>query len=176
MLKSILFKVLRYSGLPVLFRDLLHRKKVTILLFHDIHPEDARRSFSYLARHYRIIGLQTYLKYRREKRPLPAKSLIITFDDGLKRNYELLPLLKRKKIPITIFLCAGIVDTSRHFWFSFEHPSIPKSRLKQIPNQEKVSRLKEAGFDLEAEQPERQALTREEILEMSSHVDFQGIS
>lgn len=169
-----MFKVLRYSGLPYLFREFVQRKRLTILLYHNISRENADKTFPYLAEKYHIIGLQDYLQHRRERKPLPPKSLIITFDDGAKGNYDLLPLLKKTNLPVSIFLCAGIIDTTRHFWFTFSHPGFTSSELKQLSNREKLHVLKEAGFEPEKEQASRQALTKVQILEMSPFVDFQS--
>ena len=112
-----LFKLIRYTGLPFLFRELVQRNKVTILLFHDIEAEKAAQAFAFIKRHYNIIGLQDYLQAIASGKRLPKKSVIITFDDGHASNYTLLPLIKKYQIPITIFLCSDIVGTRRHFWF-----------------------------------------------------------
>ena len=42
--------------------------------------------------------------------------MIITFDDGHIKNYELLPVFKKHHVPNNIFMC--FFDTNRHFWFN----------------------------------------------------------
>ena len=45
-MKKLVFKILRYSGLPFLFREIFQRNKVSILLFHDISRETALQTFN----------------------------------------------------------------------------------------------------------------------------------
>ena len=57
---KLVFKLLRYTGLPFLCRELVQRNKVTIMMFHDITPQIARQSFRYLSRYYSIISMQEF--------------------------------------------------------------------------------------------------------------------
>lgn len=173
-MKRLLFKLLRYSGLPVLFRELIQRRRVTILMFHDIGAGAAERAFGYLAKRYRFIGLDDYLAARRGELTLPPKALVITFDDGHAGNYNLLPLFRRLRIPVTIFLCAGIINTRRHYWFTVRHPRVSTSAMKQLPNAERLRLLAEAGFHPELEYETPQALDRAQIGEMRGAVNFQA--
>lgn len=175
-MKKLLFKIIRYSGLPFLFREVVQKRKVTILLFHDIGPEAAEMTFAYLSRHYNIIRLDDYIRACQDKneKALPEKALIITFDDGHIGNYDLKPLLEKSRIPVTIFLCAGIVDTNRHFWFTVKHPDVPKSTLKRLSNREKLALLEKAGFSPEKEFERPQAMNKAQIEDMKHVVDFQA--
>ncbi|MCB0530672.1 MAG: polysaccharide deacetylase family protein [Lewinellaceae bacterium] len=175
-LKHMVIKALRYSGVPFLFREIIQRNKVTILCLHDMHPDIAERAFDYLSRHYNIISLNDFLKARlaADSAALPPKALVITFDDGHLGNYDLLPLLEARKIPVTIFLCAGIVDTNRHYWFNFKHPDIDKEALKRVPNRERLRRLAKAGFFPEQEFSRPEAMNRRQIEAMKPVVNFQG--
>ena len=175
MQKVILFKILRFSGLPLLFRELIQRHRVTILLFHDISRETAAKTFDVLSAKYHLLDLQTFLrKCESGDTRLPPKSLILTFDDGHIRNYDLWPLLKEKRVPITVFLCAGIINTQRHFWFKHKSPTHRSSTLRKMPTAERLRFLGQMGFTPEAEYDEPQALTRSQIEEMKPWVDFQS--
>ena len=165
---------MRFSGLPVLFRELVQRNTVTILLFHDIDKQTAEQAFAYLSKHYSIISLQDYLDARKNGRPLLKKALIITFDDGHIRNYELLSVFKRYDMPVTIFLCAGIVGTNRQYWFKAQMKSLDKASLKKITNYERLNILGNIGFKQEKEFDRPQALTKEQISEMRKFVNFQA--
>ncbi|MFC1757266.1 polysaccharide deacetylase family protein [Planctomycetota bacterium] len=143
-------------------------------MFHDVSPAVAEQTFAYLARHYNIIGLQDYIAIRSNaSAKLPLKAMIITFDDGHVGNRDILPILRSYKVPVTIFLCAGIVNTNRHYWFQCQGKNFDSSDLKRIANQERLEKLAAIGFDQEKEYAERQALSRDEILAMSD-VDFQA--
>ena len=175
-LKKLLTRAVRFSGLPFLVRELVQRNKVTILVLHDMPAEKAGRTFAYLNRHYNIIGLNDFLKAHRQKKVhmLPPKALIITFDDGHVGNYDLLPVLKKQEIPLTVFLCAGIVDSFRHYWFLFKHPDIETQELKKLPNQKRLQTLQSAGFSPTQEFSSRQALNHEEIEALKPYINFQG--
>jgi peptidoglycan/xylan/chitin deacetylase (PgdA/CDA1 family) len=175
MRRTTLFRILRYSGLPLLCRELIQRRRVTILLFHDISRETAQKTFDCLSQRYHLIDLQTFIrKCKSGDRDLPPKSLILTFDDGHIRNYDFLPLLQEQKIPVTIFLCAGIIDTKRHFWFKHVRSQQRPSGLRHVPNTQRLRLLQEAGFAQEAQYDQPHALTRRQIDEMKPWVDFQS--
>jgi len=174
--KQLLAKTIRYSGLPFLVRELFQRNKVTILVLHDIAPDRARRLFPWLAKNYNIIGLDRFFEAHRTKNPglLPAKPLVITLDDGHVGNYKLLPVLRDLNIPATIFLCAGIINTKRHFWFKVKKTDGGARKLTTVPNRVRMEILEKAGFHNEKEYPEVQALNRSQIDEMKSLVNFQA--
>jgi peptidoglycan/xylan/chitin deacetylase (PgdA/CDA1 family) len=167
---KILFKILRYSGLPFLFREIVQRRRVTILMFHDIGPKAAEQAFGYLTKKYNIVSLEDFI----DRKPLPPRALILTFDDGHAGNYALLPVFKKYRLPVTIFLCAGIVGTHRQFWFTYKHPEISTAQLKQMPNALRLTTLRAVGFHEEKEFDEPQALSKCQIDEMKNTVNFQA--
>ncbi|MCB0606949.1 MAG: polysaccharide deacetylase family protein [Lewinellaceae bacterium] len=175
-MNKLLFKLLRYSGLPFLFRQLVQRNKVTILMFHDISAQTADRSFRYLTQAYNLISLDTYIRACRTRNAalIPPRAAVITFDDGHKRNYELVPVLEKYRVPATIFLCSGIVGTNRHYWFTRKHPDLDSSELKKVSNQEKLRILSRTGFEVDKDFETRQALSKAEIEEMKKYIDFQA--
>lgn len=174
-MSSLVYKILRYSGTAWLWRELLQRKKVTFLLFHDMSAADAERNFTYIKRHYNIINLYDYLSAVKNGTSLPHKAVVITFDDGHISNYDMLPIIQKLQIPVTIFLCSGIVGTHRHFWFRHNQEVKEKVELfKQMPNGQRLEELKAYGFEQQIEYPDIQALTTKQIEEMKPWVDFQS--
>src|SRR5437899_9958663 len=91
LLRDMIFILLRYSGIPFLLRELMQRRKVTILVYHALPEVRARNHFQALRARYHIVALADYLRARAEDEMwrLPPKSLIITFDDGHRDNFEL---------------------------------------------------------------------------------------
>ena len=159
-----------------LFREVIQRDKVTFLLYHDISRDTAEKTFPWLAEHYNIIGLQDFIEACRNPNAhrLPQKSLVITFDDGHLRNHQLLPVVQRMKLPVTIFLCSGIIDTNRHYWFTYKHPDLSKSALKRASNRERLRLLKNVGFTPEREFQTPQAMNRKQIEELKPWFDLQA--
>ena len=61
-MRKLLFKIMRYSLLPLFFRELLQKNKVTILLSHDINEKAAEQTFKYLTENYNVIELDRYIE------------------------------------------------------------------------------------------------------------------
>ena len=52
------------------------------------------------------------------RRRATGRSLLITFDDGYRDNYDLaFPILKRHGIPATFFICTGLLDRRHLGWW-----------------------------------------------------------
>src|ERR1043165_7087319 len=52
-----------------------------------------------------VIPMQDFLAWRRGEKAIPAKSAVITFDDGWKSQYEVAwPILKKFNYPVTLFI------------------------------------------------------------------------
>lgn len=173
-MRKIVFGLLRLSGIHFLFREFIQRNKVTILLFHDISKESAERTFTFLSEKYNIIALDDYIDAVKNQTPLPKKAMIITFDDGHVRNYEMLSVIKKLNIPVTIFLCASIINTNRHYWFLYKNSGISKSKLKKKSNRDKLEILSKSGFETDKEYDTPQALQKMHIDEMRPYVNFQS--
>lgn len=175
-MKKLLYKILRYSGLVYLFREVIQRDKVTLLLYHDLSREAAEKTFPWLAKHYNIISLNDFVNACKNPngQHLPKKALVLTFDDGHAGNYKLLPVVQQMNLPVTIFLCAGIINTKRHYWFTYNHPEISKSKLKRVSNQERLRILRGYGFTPEREFQTPQAMNRQQILEVKDSFDLQA--
>ena len=100
--------------------------------------------------------------------------MIITLDDGHRSNYQLKAVIERHNIPVTIFLCSGLVGTRRRFWFQHEATSPIVQQLKTLPDAERVAILHEAGFEETKEFDESQALSGVELEDLKPRVDFQS--
>lgn len=61
---------------------------------------------------FTVIGLQDFLAFRRGEKDIPAKSAIITIDDGWVSGYEnAWPILKKFGYPFTLFIYINYVGT-----------------------------------------------------------------
>jgi poly-beta-1,6-N-acetyl-D-glucosamine N-deacetylase len=173
--RTVAFFILRRSGLPYIIRELVQRRRVTILVYHKLSPEVADRHFEALRQSYNIITLRDYLDFRtKPQKQLPPKALIVTLDDGHKGNYALKPTLEKHAVRATVFLCSGLVDTNRHFWFELTMTDSVRQALKTIRDEDRLKVLAGIGFAETDEHTSRQALSAAEIEEMKSVVDFQS--
>jgi poly-beta-1,6-N-acetyl-D-glucosamine N-deacetylase len=170
------FLLLRLIGIPFLLRELIQRKWVTILCWHNPTPEMMADHIHRLQRHYNIISLRQYIEWRqgRSEVAIPPKALVITLDDGHLGNYYLEPVVRSMAVPITIFLCSAIVGTHRHYWWTAVSSANEIEILKRIPDDQRRARLSVFGFDEYREHNERQALSSEEITVLKSAMDFQA--
>jgi peptidoglycan/xylan/chitin deacetylase (PgdA/CDA1 family) len=90
-------------------------------------------------RGYRTISFEELLRLRRGNVLPPARSIVVTFDDGYVDNTALAaPVLERLGIPVTIFLVSG--TDGRSSWNVRD--SLARRRLLTLPAATKVrSRL-----------------------------------
>jgi peptidoglycan/xylan/chitin deacetylase (PgdA/CDA1 family) len=64
------------------------------------------------------ISLDDLRAARAGGQPLPARPVMVTFDDGYRSVLDhALPSLQRYGIPAAVFVCSDPVLRSRHFWF-----------------------------------------------------------
>jgi hypothetical protein len=113
--------VLTLVGLRALMRHLT-RHKVGILLYHDPSPEVLDRHLTYLRRHYELIPFSRLVEAlaRRDFSIVPPHSLVIHIDDGYASNRELLGVIDRHGVHVTLYLCSHIAATHREFWSKLE--------------------------------------------------------
>ena len=74
------------------------------------HLEILRKSFNPISLRQLVDGL------RRGR--LPARAVVVTFDDGYVDNLvNAKPLLRRHDVPATVFIATGYLDGDREFWW-----------------------------------------------------------
>ena len=178
--RYLVFVLLYITGIPFIIRELFQKDKITIIAFHDIPSDSSDRIFKYLLKKYNIIPLKWFVdlveKGSIDKKSIPSKALIITIDDGLKQNFNLLKNIKKYKIPVTIFLTTGIIGTNRGFWWNHNNTTLSTENLKKISDKERLIKLEESGFLETKELDSRESLSFNEIEKMSFIVDFQSHS
>jgi peptidoglycan/xylan/chitin deacetylase (PgdA/CDA1 family) len=65
---------------------------------------------------YTVIPLDTAMQYEQGKiKSIPAKSVVITVDDGHKSVYtDLAPIVKKYKIPVTLFIYPSAISNAKY--------------------------------------------------------------
>lgn len=139
-------------------------------MFHDISVEAAEQAFAFLTQNYRIVCLNDFIN----RNKMPPKAMILTFDDGHAGNYALLPIFKKYNLPVTIFLCAGIAGTRRHFWFKLKNSAPLQASLKKALRSHHMATLQAMGLLEEKESEDPQSLSKYQIENMKSTVNFQA--
>ena len=109
---------------------------LTILAYHRVMPTDALECYPfdqelisatpgqfdsqmrYLREHRHPISLNDVIAQIENGTPLPLNSVVVTFDDGFADTYRYaFPILRRYRIPATIFVSTGYVESGEPFWF-----------------------------------------------------------
>lgn len=116
------------SGATALGRRLSSQSGALILYGHRVSadnegymqglpPTFLDDQLAYLCRHFEIISLEVLVDCLEHNRPVPERSLVLTFDDGFRDNYEnAFPLLQKHDVPATIFLTTGCLDSGQLPW------------------------------------------------------------
>jgi peptidoglycan/xylan/chitin deacetylase (PgdA/CDA1 family) len=85
---------------------------------------------------YHVLTLEDYLRYRREYRLPPSRSVVITIDDGYLDTYHLAyPILRRYGFSATIFLvsdCVGDVNRWDHQLGLYRRPLLSWDHVKEM--------------------------------------------
>lgn len=100
-----------FGGLPVLNYHKISSGNEPDFL--TVTTRQLRKHFDYLNKNgYTTIFISELLEYVEHKKPLPAKPVMITLDDGYRDNFtSLYPLLKEYNIKANIFLVAGFIQS-----------------------------------------------------------------
>lgn len=82
-----------------------------------LHPRDFADQMEYLARYYEIIPLAELVACFEERRPVPERSVVLTFDDGFRDNRDVaLAVLERLRAPATVFVVTGCISSGELPW------------------------------------------------------------
>ncbi len=80
------------------------------------HPADFEHQIDYLAAHYNLISLHE-LVHMLEQEEQPRRTVVLTFDDGYADSLRVaLPILFRRRIPMTIFPVTSVIGNSDLMW------------------------------------------------------------
>lgn len=113
---------------------LLSKSQVRILCYHrvcelpetkdsmvhlNVSPASFAQQMAFLSRgEFNVITLEQFIDYRDENSKLPAKTIIITFDDGYGDNYiTAFPILKKHNLKATFFVVTDYIDGDEIFWW-----------------------------------------------------------
>jgi peptidoglycan/xylan/chitin deacetylase (PgdA/CDA1 family) len=126
------------TGMSALGRRLGKRDGALILYGHRVSdddegylqglkPEWLEQQLAYLTRHYEVIPLRTLVECFEQKRPVPQRSVVLTFDDGFRDNLtNAFPILQKYGVPATIFVVTGSLTHgdlpwSQRLGYIFQH-------------------------------------------------------
>ncbi|MEO8364916.1 MAG: polysaccharide deacetylase family protein [Pseudoxanthomonas sp.] len=191
MLKDLFKKLLYASGALGAYHRIRNADSLTVVMFHrTLDPEDPRwkscdpdytlatpwlsESLVFFKRHYNVVSLGRVLESRSGGATLPARALLITFDDGWSDNVDYaLPELQRLGLPAVMFVVADAVGSKQAF---FQERLIAAWRLGKMRVDELSAALR--PYITDGWQPDdnsivdlREAIARLEMLELAVRDD-----
>ena len=149
MIRSNIYKfgseVIAKTRIPQLFHSLAYQDELTVIMYHGIIKDPLmvnewcfvdehsfRVQIAYLKKHFEIISISEAVERMRSggiKRP----TAVITFDDGYQNNFDVaFPILLRERIPATIFLTTGLINTNDTVWYCRLNLALSQTRRHLI--------------------------------------------
>lgn len=117
----------------VLLLMMISKPKLAVLGYHSFTKEKSDDQFvmeldqfeeqlKYLKKHnYKTISLDEAYDIFKNKKKIPRKTVMITFDDGYQSNYDLaFPILKKYKMKAVVFVVGYHAETSKDGYMSLE--------------------------------------------------------
>ena len=134
-------KLIAKTKIPQLFHRVAYRHELTILMYHGIirsplavtdwcfiDEGSFRMQIDYLKKHFEILSLSEAVEGMRHG-GIKHPTAVITFDDGYQNNFDVaFPILYKEKIPATIFLATGLIDTNDTVWHCRLHSAVSKTQ------------------------------------------------
>ncbi|MHA1344597.1 MAG: polysaccharide deacetylase family protein, partial [Promethearchaeota archaeon] len=143
--KIILSAILYYSRIIILFERLNLCRGIRILSYHKINDDypnwlnlntkvsTFEKQMAYLKKHYHILSLKEAINLLETKQKIHDNIITVTFDDGYKCIYKnVFPLLKKYKIPATIFLTVNPPEYKEPLWFEYVIYAINNTSRKTL--------------------------------------------
>jgi peptidoglycan/xylan/chitin deacetylase (PgdA/CDA1 family) len=171
---------LRWSPVQVAFM-LQAVRRLTVLAYHGVDDAASfRHQLTYLARTMRPVSLNDVLAAMHGGRTLPARAVLLTFDDGHRSLLETgLPLLRERGFPAVAFIVPGVLDSDQPFWWaeaeqllrqggrSERYPGLTSEalvwRLKRVPDAERLEVVAELRETANGRPPRTPQLRRAEL-------------
>ena len=164
-IRSNIYRIIQnVSYPPSFYLRILSYHKVTKKydpFFPSVTLEQFQRQLIFLKKNYQLLSLSGALKKRTSLDEVARPIVTITFDDGFESVFKYFyPLLKKYKIPFTIFLTSGFIDTSDTLWTDKLAGIIKKTSHKYLQINDITYSLKGKSQKLRSLQLIKQKLKR----------------
>lgn len=134
LLRGLARSVVFWTGALTLYHRLRNRQVLTVATFHRVlNRDDPRwntalapwtldddifdRCLVFFKRHYNLVTLEDVKASIDRTRPLPPRSLLVTFDDGFADNFDYaLPLLQKHRVPAVFFVTSDVIGRAERLW------------------------------------------------------------
>ncbi|MCJ7688550.1 MAG: polysaccharide deacetylase family protein [Clostridiaceae bacterium] len=148
------------KGIPVLMYHAIGYEKGNTV---RVPKENFKEQMKYLKDNgYVTLTLDEAYDFFASNKPIPEKSVVLTFDDGYVDNYvEALPILKEFGFKATFFIITGAVDKSKSYMnieqlkemessgMDIQSHTVHHKNLKELSYEKQLETLKESKNFLE---------------------------
>lgn len=158
-----------FKGNNLMYND----KTVPVIMYHSIDyekgnelrvPKEAfKEQMRYLKeKGYTTLTLNEFYSFLTKNKPIPDKSVVITFDDGYKDNYvNAYPILKEFGFNATIFVITSTIDTEKDYLtteqlkelqangIDIQSHTVNHDQLDKLPYVKQVDTLKSSKDNIE---------------------------
>jgi len=132
-LRGLVLRTIELSGINFLIHQ-FNAEKLTVVCYHGVISErlgrqdpnfdttigvdDFTAHIEFLARWFRPVTVSEVRASFQEGRPLPHRSLLITFDDGYRNVFtHAAPVLRRYGFPAVVFVSTAYMGSKLLFWW-----------------------------------------------------------
>lgn len=146
---------------------------LTVLLYHrvadpseigeldpsmiDATPAEFDAQMGWVKQHFQPVSIDDVLEARRAGRALPLDSVLVTFDDGYRDNFEhAAPILQRHGMKGLFFITTGHVQHRRLFWWEQTSLLVRRCRLPRV----RIAYPRSEDLDLSTPEDKDQAVRR----------------
>lgn len=148
-------RALQSTGVLRALEQLDHSSRLRVLVYHRVDelwaepdldpglisatPAEFRAQMQIVAEHYDVVSLPTVLAAQRGETSLPARAVLITFDDGYRDFAEhAWPVLRELGLPAVLFVSTAFPDQSDQsgFWWDRLHAGLrlAEDGIVNLPN------------------------------------------
>lgn len=107
----------------------------------DVSTDHLINYFSWLKENgYHVVSIQDVVNSKKGGKPLPEKSIVLTFDDGYKSFYTfVLPLLEAFNYPATLAIVGSWLDVPENGTVNYGNEKVPRSHFLSIAELKQIS-------------------------------------
>ena len=131
--------------------------RLTILMYHMISEPRSEKERRYACqparfanhmrflrkRSFNVVSLEAVGKYLHSKETIPERSVVITFDDGFRNNYEnAFPILREFDFPATAFIVSGLVGKTNSWMTAEGYPE------RHLMGRREIEEMKKNGITI----------------------------
>ncbi len=99
----------------------------------NIRLDVFEKQMKFLSEHnYNVISFADYVEILKNKKTIPSKTVVLTFDDGYENIYRnVFPVLKKYNFPATVFVVADFIGRDMDF-FGHVYRIVSLEQLKEM--------------------------------------------